>query len=188
MHALQDEYSVYGLVAEYEDSEQLVRAANKVYDAGFRDIDAYAPFPVHGLPEALGFEDPRLQWMIFIGGCVGGISGFCLQWWIGLSAYAHNVGGRPLFSWPAYIPVTFECTVLFAALTAVFGMFGLNKLPQPHHPVFDTPNFKRASQEGFLLAVEAKDVSFDEDSVRTLLESTGAKQVTLIHQEEEADW
>ena len=182
------EKTPYGMVAEYDSAEKLVRAANKVYDEGFRDIDAYAPFPVHGLPEAIGFDDPRLQWMIFCGGFTGALCGFGLQWWICASAYAHNVGGRPLFSWPAFIPVTFECTVLFAALTAVFGMLGLNKLPQPHHPVFDVPNFDRASQDAFFLSVEAKDALFDAERVRVLLEETGALNISLVAQEEESDW
>lgn len=176
--------TVYGLVAEYETSDALVRATNKVYDAGYREIDAYAPFPVHGLPEALGFEDPRLQYMIFFGGLTGAFVGFGLQWWVCVSAYPHNVGGRPLFSWPAFIPVTFECTVLFAALTAVFGMFGLNKLPEPHHPVFDTPNFEKSSQDAFFLSVEAADAKFIEEDVRALLEDTGALKVSVIKQGE----
>jgi Protein of unknown function (DUF3341) len=178
----------YGFVAEYESAEALIKAANTVYDEGYRDIDAFAPFPVHGLPEAIGFEDPRLQWMIFVGGFTGALCGFALQWWVSASAYAHNVGGRPLFSWPAFIPITFECTVLFAALTAVFGMLGLNKLPQPHHPVFDTPNFDRASQDAFFLAVESQDPKYDADKVRALLETTGAVNISLIGQDEEADW
>ncbi|HEY3782774.1 MAG TPA: DUF3341 domain-containing protein [Fimbriimonadaceae bacterium] len=182
------EKTYYGLVAEYESAEDLVRAANAVYDEGFRDIDAFAPFPVHGLPEALGFEDSRLPWMIFVGGCTGGLGGFALQWWVSAGAYAHNVGGRPLFSWPAFIPITFECTVLFSALTAVFGMFALNKLPMPHHPVFETPNFNRASQDAFFLAVESRDPLYDPEAVRTLLEKTSAVNISLVGQEEEADW
>jgi hypothetical protein len=187
LHAVAEKTN-YGYVAEYESAEALVRAANIVYDEGYRDIDAFAPFPVHGLPEAIGFDDPRLQWMIFVGGCTGAICGFGLQWWVAASAYAHNVGGRPLFSWPAFIPVTFECTVLFSALTAVFGMLALNKLPQPHHPVFDTPNFDRASQDAFFLAVESRDAKYDEAEVRALLETTGAVNISLIGQDEEADW
>src|SRR5579864_7973054 len=117
---------LYGVVAEYATSDDLVRAANRVYDEGYRNFDAYTPFPVHGLPEAMGFEDPRLQWIIFTSGAIGCLSGFFLQYWISASAYAHNVGGRPYFSWPTWIPCTFECTVLFAAFGAVFGMLGLN--------------------------------------------------------------
>jgi len=184
MHAEVKGPSVYGLVAEYETSDALVRATNKVYDAGYREIDAYAPFPVHGLPEALGFEDPRLQWMIFGGGLTGATVGFMFQWWVSASAYAHNVGGRPLLSWPAFIPVTFECTILFSALTAVFGMLALNKLPEPYHPIFDTPNFEQASQGSYFLAVEAVDPKFIEEDVRALLEDSGAINVSVVKQEE----
>lgn len=180
--------SLYGLVAEYESAEALVAAANQAYDAGYRDFDAYAPFPVHGLPEAMRFEDPRLQWMIFLGGCTGALCGFGLQWWVCYSAYPHNVGGRPIFSWPAFIPVTFECTVLFAALTAVFGMLGLNKLPQPHHPVFDAPRFDRASQDAFFLSIEARDPIFDAESVRAFFQETGAHNISMVDQVEESDW
>jgi hypothetical protein len=176
--------TTFAIVAEYETSDALVRATNKAYDAGYRQMDAYAPFPVHGLPEALGFEDPRLQYLIFFGGLSGCLGGFGLLWWICASAYPHNVGGRPLFSWPAFIPVTFECTILLAALTAVFGMLALNKLPEPHHPIFDTPNFERASQDAFFLSVEAVDPKFIEEDVRALLEDTGAVKVSLIKQEE----
>jgi hypothetical protein len=178
---------LYGLVAEYDTSDALIRATNKAYDAGYRNMDAFAPFPVHGLPEALGFDEPRLPWMIFCGGCTGALTGFFFQYWVSASAYAHNVGGRPLLSWPAFIPVTFECTILFSALTAVFGMLALNKLPQPHHAVFDTPNFEKASQDGFFLALEATDPKFIEGEVRALLESTSAIRVTPILQEDQ-EW
>ncbi len=184
----QPRVGLYGIVAEYANSDDLVRAANQVYDEGYRRIDAYSPFSVHGLPEAIGFEDPRVQWIIFIGGCIGGLSGFFLQYWISAAAYPHNSGGRPLFSWPTWIPVTFECTVLFAALSAVFGMLGLNKLPQPHHPVFATPNFRRASQDAFFLSIEANDPLFSEDATRGFLERTGAVNVSLVGADEEGDW
>jgi hypothetical protein len=180
--------SVFAYVAEYATSEALIKAANTVYDAGYRQIDAYAPYPVHGLPEAIGFEDDRLKWMMFLGGVTGAFTGFGLQWWVSASAYAHNVGGRPYFSWPAFIPVTFECTVLFAALTGVFGMIGLNKLPQPHHPIFSTPRFDRASQDAFFLSVEARDEKFDPVEVRKILEQTAPENISLINQEEEGDW
>ena len=179
---------LYGVVAEYDTSDALVAAANKVYDEGYRHIDAYSPYPVHGLPEAIGFEDPRVQWIIFIGGVIGCLTGFYLQYWVSAAAYPHNVGGRPYFSWPAWIPVTFECTVLFAALSAVFGMLALNKLPQPHHPVFATPKFERASQDTFFLSIESKDPLFDEDAVRRFLEGTGAVNVSLVGEEEQGDW
>jgi hypothetical protein len=184
MHTEPTWNSVYGLVAEYDTSDALVRATNKAYDAGYRKMDAYAPFPVHGLPEALGFEDPTLQYMIFFGALTGSLTGFGLQWWICAAAYPHNVGGRPYFSWPAFIPVTFECTILFGALTAVFGMLARNRLPEPHHPMFDVPNFERASQDGFFLAIESADPKFIEEDVRALLEDTNATKVSVVKQGE----
>jgi hypothetical protein len=179
---------MYGYVAEYTTAEELVAAAKQVYAEGYTQMDAFTPFPVHGLPEAIGFEDLRIKWIIFAGGIAGAFTGFYFQYWVSASAYAHNVGGRPFFSWPAFIPVTFECTILFAALSAVFGMLALNKLPQPHHPVFDTPRFDRASQDSFFLAVEAKDPLFDAEQTRSLLEKSGAQNISLIGEHEVGDW
>jgi hypothetical protein len=179
---------LFGLVAEYDDPEKLIKAAQAAYDAGYREMDCYTPFPVHGLPEAIGFDDVRVPWIVFIGGVVGAFSGFALQYWVSVYAYPHNVGGRPLFSWPAFIPVTFECMILFAALGAVFGMLILNKLPQPYHPVFNAPRFDRASQDLFFLAIEARDPQYDADSTQEFLRGTGASLVSEVKADEEGDW
>jgi hypothetical protein len=151
-------------------------------------MDAFTPFPVHGLPEAIGFRDSKVPWIIFVMGILGGFGGMALQWWVSVKAYPLNVGGKPLFSWPAFIPPAFETTILFAAFGAVFGMIALNRLPQPHHPVFDAPNFDRASQDRFFLLIEAKDPLYASDEIRTTLEDTGALNVTVLGQEEESDW
>lgn len=178
----------FGVVAEFENPEVLIEAANKALDAGYSRMDAFTPFPVHGLPEAIGFKEGKVPWIIFIGGVCGCVGGMGLQWWVATQAYALNIGGKPLFSWPAFIPPAFETTILFAAFGAVFGMILLNRLPQPHHPVFETPNFDRASQDRFFLLIEAKDPMYDASAIRKMMEGAGALNVTEIGQEEESDW
>lgn len=175
----------YGLLASFETPEDLIRAAQRTQDAGYKKFEAYTPFPVHGLAEAVGFKDARVQWIIFICGVIGAITGFALQWYVSVVAYPLNVGGRPAVSWPHFVPVTFECTVLFAAFGAVFGMFGLNGLPRPHHPVFAGPGFERASQDGFFLCIEASDDGFDLDETRRFLEGLRASSVGEVPGDEE---
>ena len=178
----------FALVAEFDNAEDLIVAAHKAYEAGYSKMDAFTPYPVHGLPEAIGFREAKVPWIIFLGGLAGAAGGLGLQYWVSTQAYPHNVGGRPLFSWPQFIPVTFECMILLAAFGAVFGMLGLNKLPQPYHPIFNTPRFERASQDLFFLAIEAHDPKFDLENTRTMLEANGATSVSLVNQEEEGDW
>lgn len=179
---------LYAIVGEFDDEHELMHAAEATREAGFTRIEAYTPFPVHGLTDAIGFQDVRLKWMIFFGGIIGACTGVALQYWVSAVAYPHNVGGRPYFSWPSFIPITFECMVLFAALTAVFGMLALNRLPMPHHPIFNTPKFDRASQDLFFLAVEAKDPQFDATAIRKLMTSHGATNVSEVQAEEEGNW
>lgn len=175
----------YGLMAEFSDAEPLLAAAKSTYAAGYRRIDAFTPMPVHGLDEAIGFSESKVPWTIFICGVLGGAAGFLLQTWVAGSANAFNVGGRPFFSWPTFIPVTFECTVLCAAFGAVIGMFGYSGLPRPYHPVFNAPNFDRASQDRFFLCIEAKDPMYDREKTRAFLESLGAERVEEFHAEED---
>jgi Alternative complex III, ActD subunit len=144
---------------------------------GYRDAEAYAPFPVEGLAEALGFRRTRMPLVVLIGGIVGGLSGFALQYYCTVVAYPLNIGGRPLVSWPSWVPVIFEMTVLFAALSAVLGMLALNGLPRPHHPLFAIPSFDRASQDRFFLVILAKDPKFHPHSTRRFLEGLGAREV-----------
>ena len=160
----------YGLIAEFDDPEDVVEATRHAYERGYRMMEAYTPFPVHGLPEALGFEHTKIPAVVLIGGIVGGLGGFFMQWYSAVLSYPIIVGGRPLNSWPAFIPITFEMTVLFAALAAVFGMLGLNGLPRPHHPVFNAPNFALASGNRFFLCIQTRDPLFDTEGVRQLLE------------------
>jgi hypothetical protein len=162
--------SVYGLVAEFETDAELMRAAKKAYARGYRKMDGYAPFPVEGLAEALGRKN-HIPLLVLLSGILGGCSGYFMQWFANVVSYPINIGGRPLHSWPAFIPITFELTVLGASLTAFFGSLALNGLPEPYHPMFNLPEFERASQDRFFLCIEADDKHFDERQTRVFLES-----------------
>ena len=157
-------------MAEFDNPTALVAAANRARLAGYRQMDAYSPIPIEELSEALGLPRTRLPRLVLIGGILGGIGGFGLEAWTQMSAYPMNVGGRPYLSWPQFIPVTFETTVLGAALACFIGMWALNRLPQPYHPVFNVPAFARASTDRFFLCIEATDPAFKLDGTRQFLE------------------
>lgn len=184
METQDKELKLYGLIAEFDNTDDLVAAAVKVRDAGYVKTDAYAPFPVHGLSEALGVQRTILPWIVLAGGLLGGFGGFMLQYWVSVIEYPMNIGGRPYFSWPSFVPIIFECTILGAGVTTLLGMLGLNGLPQPYHPVFNAQNFERASEDGYFLCVEAADEKFDLQATRSLLEESGPKQVTEVKAEE----
>ncbi len=162
--------AIYGLMAEFKSPKALVEAAEKTRLAGYRQMDAYTPIPIEELEEALGLRRTRLPILVFLGGLFGGLGGYGLEYWTQNIAMPLNVGGRPFHSWPQFIPVTFETTVLGAALTAFIGMWALNKLPQPYHPVFNVPEFARASTDRFFLCIEAGDPRFDASGTRQFLE------------------
>ena len=167
---MSDVRPTYGLLAEFSDPNELVAAVRRTREEGYREIDAYTPFPIEELSEAMGLHRNRLPLIVLIGGIAGALAGYGLQYWTAVVDYPLNVGGRPFHSWPQFIPVTFETTVLGAALTAFFGMWALNKLPQPYHPVFNVPAFVRASTDRFFLCIEATDPRFERDATRRFLE------------------
>jgi hypothetical protein len=169
--------TLYGLLAEFEHPEDLVEAAKRAYAKGYRKMDAYTPFPVEGLSDAIGFRRQQMPLIVLCGGVFGCVGGYLLQVWAMKWSYPLNIGGRPLNSWPAFIPVTFELTILAAALSAVFGMLALNGLPMPYHPVFNVPRFETASRTRFFLCIEARDPEFDRARTRTFLESLDSKGV-----------
>ncbi|HUS05267.1 MAG TPA: DUF3341 domain-containing protein [Bryobacteraceae bacterium] len=171
---------VYGLMAEFANPDQLVRAAERAYQEGYRDMDAFAPMPVHGLAEAVGMHSTKVPLVVLIGGLLGACGGFGLCYFMAALAYVHNTGGKPVNSWPAFIPITFEVTVLLASFSAVLGMLIMNGLPRPYHPVFNAPRFSLASDDRFFLCIEAADPKFDLQRTRDLLHSLDAWEVTEV--------
>lgn len=167
-------------MAEFEQPEDLIRAAHRAHEAGYRKMDAYTPFPIEEVSEAVGHHHTVLPWIVLGGGLFGCLAGFFLQYWVSVIEYPINVGGRPLNSWPSFIPVTFEVTVLFAALSAVFGMILLNRLPQPYHPVFNVERFALASSNRFFLCIEAEDPKFDLQGTRRFLEEQHPFQISEV--------
>ena len=172
--------ALYGIMAEFDNPSDLVAAARRAHEAGYRRINGYSPYPIEELDEAIGFTRISLPLIVLIGGILGGLGGFFMQYWMEVIDYPLNVGGKPFNSWPAFIPITFECTVLVAAFAAVLGMLVLNKLPQPYHPVFNLPNFAMATRDRFFLAVEANDPKFDHAQVVELLKSLNAVEVNDV--------
>ncbi len=171
---------IYGLMAEFEQPDHLLSAAEKAYQAGYRKMDAYSPFPIEGLAEAIGFHRNAVAPIVLIGGLVGCLTGFFLQYLIAVYDYPLNIGGRPLNSWPSFIPITFELTVLFGAFSALFGMLALNGLPMPYHPVFNVPGFAMASQNRFFLCIESADSAFDRGKTGEFLRTLQAREVSEV--------
>ncbi len=171
---------IHGLLAEFDDPTSLVAATERAHREGYRSMDAYSPFPIEELHEALGARHSRLPLIVLIGGLCGCIGGYGLQYWSSVMAYPLNIGGKPLHSWPAFIPVTFECTILVAALSAVLGMLALNGLPQPYHPVFNVPRFALASRNRFFLCIESVDPKFELEQTREFLMTLGPREVSTV--------
>lgn len=175
-----EENALFGLMAEFEEHEQLLAATRRAYADGYRRMDAYSPFPVEGLAEALGHEHSAIPLFTLVGGIVGGLGAYFMEWIAMAKLYPINVGGRPLNSWPNFIPVMFELTVLVASVAAFLGVFILNKLPHPHHPVFNVPEFERASIDRFFLCIEAEDPKFGLAETRKFLEGLKACKVAEV--------
>lgn len=181
MHIDDETEKPFGLMAEFDSSDALVAAAQKLYDAGYRKIDAYTPFPVHGLDEAIGFRKNYVAHVTLIGGVTGAATGFLLQAISMGFHYPYLIGGRPQVAWPMFIPITFECGILLAAFSCVIGMFAMNGLPMPYHPVFNVDRFReKAGRDGFFLTVESGDDRYDESETREFLQGLGAKQVCVV--------
>jgi hypothetical protein len=177
---LRRQKAIYGLLAEFEHAEEVVEAAQKAYAEGYRRLDAYSPYPVEGLPEAIGFRRSRVPLITLIGGLIGGSGAFFMCCYPNVWGYPLNIGGRPYYSWPMFIPITFELTVLFSALFCVFGMFALDGLPMPYHPVFSASHFAQASQDRFFLLLESRDANFDLVRTREFLEGFHPHEITEI--------
>jgi hypothetical protein len=171
---------IYGMMAEFDSPTTLVAAAQKTHSAGYKKIDAYSPIPIEELAEAIGFHRNGVPLVVLVGGILGCITGYSMQWWIHTISYPINVGGRPLNSWPAFIVVTFELTILFAGIAAVFGMLALNGLPMPYHPVFNVPRFAMATKDRFFLIVFASDPLYSSTDTRDFLEHLEPKSISEV--------
>tara|TARA_B100000945_G_scaffold303632_1_gene288354 strand:+ start:181 stop:726 length:546 start_codon:yes stop_codon:yes gene_type:complete len=170
----------HGVMAQFDNPNDLLAAAKKAVSAGYKKMDAYSPLPVHGLADAIGYKRTRLPWLVFVMGIMGGVAGYSLCYWTSVIDYPLNIGGRPFHSGPSFIPITFEVTILFSALTAAFGMLIANGLPQPYHPVFNVSNFSRASSDLFFLCIESSDENFDVDNTTEFLQSLDPQEVTTV--------
>jgi Protein of unknown function (DUF3341) len=171
---------IYGLMAEFDSAQELMAAAEKAHAAGYEKLDAYSPFPIEGLAEAIGFHKNRVALVVLIGGLIGGLSAYALQYWVAVITYPVNVGGRPLHSWPSFIIVTFELTILFGGLSAAIGMLALNGLPMPYHPVFNVPEFAKASENKFFLVVFSSDPKYDAAGTRSFLAGLSPRMVAEV--------
>lgn len=171
---------IYGLLAEFPNAQALVDAAGRACEEGYQKMDAFSPFPIEELTDALGVKPTRLPYVVLIGGILGALGGYFLQYYSAVIDYPVNIGNRPHHSWPAFIPVTFELTILVASLAAILGMLALNGLPMPYHPVFNVPNFTLATRDRFFLCIEAVDPRFDRDGTKQFLASLNAVEVSEV--------
>ena len=171
---------IYGLIAEFDTPTEIVVAARRAHEEGYRKMDAYSPFPVEGLSDAIGFHHDSVALICLLGGLLGLATAYVLQYWINVIAYPINIGGRPLHSWPSFIVVSFEMTVLFGGLAAAFGMLAMNGLPMPYHPLFNVPSFSFASRDKFFLCIEAVDPKFDRETTYKFLAGLGPRTITEV--------
>ncbi|MCB9837782.1 MAG: DUF3341 domain-containing protein [Phycisphaeraceae bacterium] len=174
----------WGILAQYEDPAALTHACEKVRDAGYSKWDAYCPFPVHDLNEAMGLPRSKVGWIVITGACTGLLIAVLLQWWTSAVDYPITVAGKPFWAWEQFTPIMFELAVLVSAFGAIFGMLALNGLPRLSHPLFDSERFLRASDDAFFIAIESKDARYSETATRSLLESAGATSIELIQEDQ----
>jgi hypothetical protein len=172
--------ALHGIMAEFDSPTGLLAAARETRAAGYRHLDAFTPYPIEEVAEAIGFHDWRMSKIVLGGGVAGMLAGYGLQYWVHAMTYPVNVAGKPLNSWPQFVPVTFELTILFSAFAAVVGMLVLNGLPMPYHPVFNVPRFVSASRDRFFLLIEATDPKFDRSQTMQFLKTLPARAVTEV--------
>jgi hypothetical protein len=172
--------SFYGLIAEFDQAEDVIKAAHAVHSQGYKKVDAYSPFPIEELSEAVGAHGNILPRLVLCGGITGLIGGFFMQWYANVISYPLVIGGKPMFSWPSFIPIAYELTILCSALTTVVGMLWLNGLPLPYHPVFNEPAFENASRDKFYLCIEAEDPKFDADKTKQFLHTFNPRNITEV--------
>jgi hypothetical protein len=171
---------IYGLMAEFDSAQALVDAARKTREAGYKKIDAYSPFPIEGLAEEIGMHFDEIPLTVLIGGIIGGSTGYLMQYWMSAVDYPLNIGGKPPHSWPAFIVITFEMTILFAGIAAVLGMLAFNGLPMPYHPVFNVPRFAFASKDRFFLIVFSSDKKYNPVETRGFLETLDSRSISEV--------
>ncbi len=176
------EKPLYGILAEFRDGEKLVEVAARAREKGYRSMDGFSPYPIEGLADALGSTHTKVPAIALTGGLIGGLGGYFMLYTSAVAFYPINVGGRPLHSWPMFIPITFELTILFAGLFTAFGMLALNGLPQPHHPILAVPQFSLATDDRFFFCIEARDALFDVEKSRQFLEEFEPVGVYLVNE------
>jgi len=181
------EKKVFGLIAEFDEPDALLAATEKAHEAGYRNIDAYAPFPIHGLAEAMGVRKTSVPFFTLMGGLTGAATGFGMQYFAMVMHYPYSIGGKPLNSWPSFIPITFELAILFGAFAALGSMLALNGLPRLHHPIFGAKRFERASSDGFFLCIEATDDKYDPERTRGFMSELGPVEVSEVEDDSDDD-
>jgi len=175
---------LYGILAEFRNPKELIDAARRVKETGYSDFDTYAPFPIHGMEEAMGVKKSKLGWIVFAGGLLGGGGILWLMIWVMTGPWDLNIGGMPFLNLPIYVPITFELTVLIAAFAAVFGLLYLNGLPKLNNPLFNVDRFDKASDDGFFLCIEATDNLFSEEDINKIFTDAGAIHIENVHPSE----